>query len=229
METTADRLPLEPGRSAANERFKERFNQVFWECLTAAVLVHFVVILAWPSMGVQDVSYSAAELAAVELPPEIEIPPAPEAIPRPATPVVSDVALDEEVTIAPTTFEANPIENLPPPPASDASSAELASAPTFTPFTIAPELKNRREVQDALLRFYPPLLRDAGIGGSVLLWFFIDEDGHVVKTQLMQPSGYEALDQAAARVAQVMKFSPAYNRDKRVPVWVQLPVIFEVM
>lgn len=214
--------------SAANERFKAHFATLLWESVAVAVVLHFLLISLWPSMSVADVSYTARELAAVELPPEIEVPAAPAAIPRPATPVVSDVGIDEEITIAPTTFDANPIESLPMPPAMS-EATELSVAPTLTPYTIAPELKNRSEVQQALLRFYPPLLKDSGIGGSVLLWFFIDEDGNVVRTQLMRSSGYEALDEAAARVASVMRFSPAYNRDRKVPVWVQLPVLFEVM
>jgi outer membrane biosynthesis protein TonB len=36
-------------------------------------------------------------------------------------------------------------------------------------------------VQRALERNYPPLLRDAGIGGTPVVWFFIDENGRVLK------------------------------------------------
>jgi hypothetical protein len=47
-----------------------------------------------------------------------------------------------------------------------AGDADLSAAPTFTPMTVRPELQNRADVQRALVRNYPPLLRDAGIGGS---------------------------------------------------------------
>ena len=92
--------------------------------------------------------------------------------------------------------------------------------------TVRPELRNSSAVQAALVRNYPPLLRDAGIGGSPVVWFFIDENGKVIKTQLSKPSGYQALDEAALNVAQLMQFSPAYNRDKKVPVWVEIPIVF---
>ena len=36
------------------------------------------------------------------------------------------------------------------------------------------------------------------------------------------------LDTAAIRVAGVYRFSPALNREKKVPVWVQFPITFQV-
>jgi protein TonB len=114
---------------------------------------------------------------------------------------------------------------LPAPPTATTSD-DISKAPTFTPFTVEPRLKNQDDVQRALQRNYPPLLRDAGIGGDVNVWFFIDEGGKVIKTQVNTGSGYPALDEAAIKVAQVMRFSPAYNRDKKVQVWVSLPIKF---
>lgn len=215
-------------QETANDRFKAGFNNWFWGSLLAATVLHFMMFAFWPEMSVADVSYTADELAAVELPPEVEIPPPPEQISRPATPVVSASAeIDDDITIAPTTFEDNPIENLPPPPTSSGSE-DLSAAPTFTPFTVRPDLKNRREVATALQRYYPPLLKDAGIGGTVNVWFFIDEGGRVEKTLVKESSGHQALDDAAIKVANIMEFSPALNRDKKVPVWIQLPIVFEV-
>jgi periplasmic protein TonB len=100
-------------------------------------------------------------------------------------------------------------------------------APVFTPMTVQPELQNRRQVQQTLERTYPPLLRDAGIGGTPTVWFFIDEDGRVLRTQMHESSGHGALDEAALRVAEMMRFSPAMNRDKKVPVWVSIPIVFQ--
>ncbi|MFC1575658.1 energy transducer TonB, partial [Gemmatimonadota bacterium] len=77
-------------------------------------------------------------------------------------------------------------------------------------------------------REYPPLLRDAGIGGTVDVWFYIDEEGAVLRTQINTSSGHRALDEAAMKVAQVIRFTPALNRDKRVAVWISLPITFQV-
>ncbi len=209
----------------ANDRFKQGFGSWFWGSLFAAALVHFVLFAFWPDISTADVSFTTDELEAIELPPEVEIPPPPEQIARPATPVVGDATIDEDITIAETTFEDNPIENLPPPPTSTGNE-DISAAPRFTPFTVRPELKNRTEIARALERNYPPLLRDSGIGGETLVWFFIDENGRVQKTQINKSSGYDALDQAALTVAEQMQFSPALNRDKKVPVWVAIPIVF---
>lgn len=101
--------------------------------------------------------------------------------------------------------------------------------PSFTPMTVRPELQNREEVGQVLMREYPPVLRDAGIGGAPVLWLFINTEGRVETTRVYESSGFEALDAAAANVAAVMRFTPAYNRDQVVPVWVQIPVRFQVL
>ncbi|MCI0436653.1 MAG: energy transducer TonB [Gemmatimonadetes bacterium] len=209
----------------ANEKFKDSFGTWFWGSVVAAVLVHFLAFALWPEMGYADMSIDAESLEAIELPPEIEIPPPPQQIARPATPIIGAADISEDITIAETTFESVPINNLPPPPTATASE-DISKAPVFTPFTQAPRLTNAADVARTLERTYPPLLRDAGIGGEVIMWFFIDEAGRVLKTELNKSSGYPALDEAAGKVADMMRYSPAYNRDKKVQVWVQIPIKF---
>ena len=104
----------------------------------------------------------------------------------------------------------------------------VEAGPTFTPYTVAPWLKNSREVARALQREYPTMLRSAGVGAQVLIWLFIDDTGKVQQTVLKTSSGFDSLDAAAMRVAMLMEFSPALNRDRNVPVWVAVPVDFKV-
>jgi protein TonB len=212
----------------AHDRFKAIYRSVFWGSLILATCVHFAVFTFWPSMSADVVYLTAEELTAITLPPEIQIPAAPEAISRPAMPVVATGVVDETITIAPTTFESNPVSELPPPPSlKESTLSDLAAAPTFTPYTVRPEIKNRAEVAAVLAREYPVLMRDAGIGGTVLVWIFIDEAGSVVRTQVHTTSGHDALDKAALKVADIIEFTPALNRDKQVPVWISLPITFE--
>lgn len=223
--TNAGEAPGRPG--TANERFKRRFGDVFWSGIALAALLHGAAFAFFPKMASSDVSFSVEELQTVDLPPEVDIPPPPEAITRPATPVIGNADIGDDVTIPPTTFEENPVNNLPPPPTgADAVQEDIGRAPVFTPMTEAPRLMNKAEVERALERNYPGLLRDAGIGGVVKVWFKIDEDGRVLETVIMEPSGYPALDDAALKVAGIMEFSPAYNRDRKVQVWVEIPVRF---
>ena len=210
----------------ANERLKQSFNSWFWGSMIAATVMHGGTFAFWPELTAEDISFESEEIAAIELPPEIEIPPPPQAISRPATPVMATADIDEDITIAPTTFEENPVEDLPPPPEEVAT--DISSAPTFTPFTVAPSIQNRAEVVRAMEREYPPLLRDAGIGGTVRVFFFIDENGQVQDFRIDQSSGHQALDDAALAVADVYRFTAALNRDKKVPVWVSFPITFQV-
>lgn len=222
---TAEAVPSVLAETA-NDRLKRTFNSWFWGSMIAATVVHFGTFAFWPELTAEDFSFEAEELEAIELPPEIEIPPPPQQISRPATPVMASADIDEDITIAPTTFEDNPVEDLPPPP--EAAETDLSAAPTFTPFTVAPSIQNRAEVVRAMTREYPPLLRDAGIGGTVEVYFFIDENGQVQDFQINKSSGHQALDDAALAVADVYRFTAALNRDKKVPVWVSFPITFQV-
>ena len=221
-ETAADKLETE------NDRFKRSFGSWFWGSMIVATVFHFMLFQFWPTQTAEDVSFTAEELEMIELPPEIEIPPPPEAISRPATPVMATADIDDDITIAPTTFTDNPIEDLPPPP-TDEGGTDIAAAPVFTPMTVRPEIINRSAVQTALMREYPPILRDAGIGGTVEVWFFISEEGRVLDSRVSKSSGQLQFDEAALKVADVVRFSPALNRDQRVQVWIQLPITFQVL
>ena len=223
---SADRAVTVESQETANERLKRSFSSWFWGSMILATSFHFAAFAFWPELTAADFSFESEELEAIELPPEIEIPPPPQQIARPATPVMASADIDEDITIAPTTFEDNPVEDLPPPPEEQA--VDLSAAPTFTPFTVAPDIQNRAEVIRAMEREYPPLLRDAGIGGTVQVYFFIDEEGTVQQFQVNESSGHQALDDAALAVAGVYRFSAALNRDKRVPVWVSFGITFQV-
>ncbi|MYI45694.1 MAG: TonB family protein, partial [Gemmatimonadetes bacterium] len=116
------------------------------------------------------------------------------------------------------------VEKLPPPP--ERVETDISAAPVWTNVDIYPVLENRDEMSRLLESEYPPLLRDAGIGGTVKVWFFIDETGNVVKTQVHTSSGHQALDEAAMRVGGELEFSPAMTADEAVPVWVALDIKF---
>lgn len=226
-------LPMPPDvdldADSRNRRFKDRFRSLFWSSMIFATLAHMAVFVWWPELTAEDFSFTAEELTAVELPPEVEIPPPPQSIARPATPVIATTDVSEDITIAPTTFEENPVEALPPPPEVTEKETAIDERPTFTPFTVAPEILNREQIVDAMMDNYPSLLRESGVGGLVRVFFFIDENGFVQTTRLDQSSGYDALDQAALDVAELYRFSPALNRDRRVPVWVSFPIEFRVI
>lgn len=134
-----------------------------------------------------------------------------------------------------TAIDATAIPRKPPAPANSdqapvpslsADLREIEAAPVFTPFTVAPELKNRTEVAAALAREYPRLQGAGSPRGHAMLWLLLDDSGVVHRTLLKQSSGNAALDSAALRLGKLMRFSAARNRDRRVPIWVSVPVDF---
>jgi TonB family protein len=140
---------------------------------------------------------------------------------------VSDIA-PPDASIAPTLLDADPLMRpMLAPPVTREGSEEGERVERFTPMTVKPELKNRAEVARELERRYPRLLKESGIGGAPEIWFYIDEQGVVQRTELKKTSGYPLLDEAALAVAKVMRFSPAQNYDRIVAVWVYQPITFE--
>lgn len=211
--------------NSANDRLKATFNSWLWTSMIAATVIHFGTFAFWPELTAADLSIVRGELMTIELPPEVDIPPAPMEIARPAAPVMATTPVAEDLTIGRTNFDNNPVSELPPPP--DVLSTEVSRV-TFTPYTVAPSILNTGEVVRAMQREYPSTLRDSGIGGTVKVNFFVDERGQVLDTRIEEGSGYGTLDAAALAVAEVIRFSPALNRDQNVAVWVVFPVVFRV-
>ena len=210
----------------ANDHFKRSFSSLFWGSITAATGLHFAVIFFWPSMEAPDVSVNTDQIEVVDPAVEVEIPPPPEAIRRPATPVITTAEISEEITIEKMTFDVWDSDNLPPPP-DEVKTTELSQSPQFVVHTQKPIMQNRAEVDRVLEREYPSLLKDAGIGGTTIVHLFIDEEG-IVRNQLVKtPSPHKGLDDAALKIAAVARFSPAYNRDKPVALWIELPISFK--
>jgi protein TonB len=94
--------------------------------------------------------------------------------------------------------------------------------------TVRPTLTNADVVRDVLVAEYPPLLRDAGIGGSPVVWIHIATTGEVDDARVFESSGFEPLDRAAIDVARAMRFTPAMNGDAVTDAWVQIPIRFAV-
>jgi len=93
-----------------------------------------------------------------------------------------------------------------------------------TSYDLAPVITNPDEVRNIMREEYPPLLRDAGIRGTVILLVFVDETGRVQRTSLEESSGHPALDDIALEMAKAIQFNPAQNGGEAVPVLVRIPI-----
>jgi TonB family protein len=115
-----------------------------------------------------------------------------------------------------------------PTPARDAAPTEAGAVDArevqFTPFTVRPEVRNVDEVRRAMQRAYPIETRE--VTGTVRVQVFIDDEGIPQNIVIAESSGHEVVDAAALEVAPVLRFTPALNREQRVPVWVEVPITF---
>jgi TonB family protein len=211
---------------SANDRLKKAFDSWLWNSVILATVAHFAVFAFSPELTAEDLGATSSVLTTVELPPVLDIPEPPQPIARPARPVIAAVDMAEDVTIEPNRWRDYPVDALPPPP--DQLTTEVPPERPFFPYDVAPRVQNVEDVLRSLKREYPNTLRQAGIGGTVSVLFYIDGEGRVQDTRIAHSSGHAALDEAALAVSAIYRFSPALNRDRAVPVWVSIPIIFEV-
>ncbi len=211
----------------ANDHFKRRSEAWLWVSISVAVFIHFLVFSLWPDMiAYVDVPEAREATRLVNAVPRADVPDRPARIQRPSIPVAGTPSVSFDATIAPTLPPLDFGAQLAPP--SPSNPPVDGSARAFTPFTVAPVLRNEREIVRVLQREYPSLLRASGIGGVVVVWAYVALDGRVQEVEVGETSGYDSMDAAALEVARQMVFTPAQNRDKRVPVWVALPITFKV-
>lgn len=92
-----------------------------------------------------------------------------------------------------------------------------------------PQLQNGSEIQRALSRNYPPLLRDAGVNGTVTVKIRVNEDGRVDASSIeIVETSHDAFADATKRTVERMRFRPAKVDGRAVKVWVILPITWQV-
>lgn len=211
----------------ANDRFKATFSRTYWYSVTLAVLLHFLVLQFTPAFAAER--FDRPDAAPIVVYTErVELPPPPNAIPRPALPIITDGFVDATVTIPTIPFERY-VPPAPPPPSVGArSDAVREQFEAFVPSMTAPRLLNVQEIERALQQHYPALLRDAGIEGDVDVALWLTETGEVARAGIARSSGHAAMDAAALAVIDRMRLTPALNRGRAVRVIVTVPVRFRV-
>lgn len=75
---------------------------------------------------------------------------------------------------------------------------------------------------------YPEMARSAGIEGRVVIAVVIDTTGSISSATVMSSSGNSMLDAAAMDAARGFRFTPAYQRDRPVPVQTAIPFSFRL-
>jgi TonB family protein len=108
----------------------------------------------------------------------------------------------------------------------DAPPPDSGDAYELTDVEVEPRLINRETVVRAMMREYPPHLRDAGVPGAAEVRFRVDEDGSVSHASVL--SAHPQFGVPALRVVQLMRFKPATVGGASVKAWVVLPMQWQI-
>lgn len=209
----------------ANDRLKARFRTYFHLGVIAATCIHALAFWITPVL-MQLRPWLSRRVERLLLAPPLNASPAPTAgLAVAGSPVPLPVDESEEEIPKPPA----PIEDAPVPPMSDALRELLREGPRITPYHIAPVLKNRNEMTRVLREVFR--IYGEGIDRPVRMevWFLIDEHGAVRSTTIKETSGFPVLDSVVLGTSRRrMRFMPAWARGETVPVWISLPILFEV-
>ena len=122
--------------------------------------------------------------------------------------------------VAPSPFQA--AYEVPPVP----SDASVMETPQYVYHTTYPMLANRWHVKHALEDKYPATLKDEGIGGTTVLYLFVNTDGTVSGAIVKTSSGHPSLDWAAVQAAKSARFLPASDEGIPVGIWIEMEMPF---
>jgi len=75
---------------------------------------------------------------------------------------------------------------------------------------------------------YPRFCEMAGITGSVWIWALVDENGKVIKAEVLRSSGTQSLDEAALEAAYKNIYKPGIQSKRAIKVGVTYKVEFEL-
>jgi len=75
---------------------------------------------------------------------------------------------------------------------------------------------------------YPKTAKRRGYQGTVILEILVTIDGKVSDLRILESSGYGILDKAAKKSAEKWFFEPGFEGNKKVEMWVEVPVTFKL-
>jgi protein TonB len=198
--------------------------------MSLILLVHFLLIGAWLSLGGMVVVLRHAEPLLVQLvaspeprrvvvPPPVPLPtfrPPEIRLPQPP-PVENLYVLRPEPIPAPA-----PQVVTPEPPRAEAPVPVAAAAPVLEPPRADMAYLNNPPPS------YPQVSRRNGEQGRVLLRVHVTPDGRPEEIELQQSSGFERLDEAARAAVRRWRFVPARLGERAVAAWALVPVNFSL-
>ncbi|MFA3782100.1 energy transducer TonB [Melioribacteraceae bacterium 4301-Me] len=150
---------------------------------------------------------------------------APPPPPKPPIPIEapSDNVL-EDIEIGTTELDVNQQVSAPPPPPKEEKTEE--EPVFFVAVEEQPEpIGGIEAIQQKIV--YPEIAKRAGVQGRVFVKAYVDENGNVVKAEVIKGIG-AGCDEAAVDAVLKTKFKPGKQRGKPVKVQVSIPIVFKL-
>jgi len=196
--------------------------------LTIVFLLHVLIVYALVTglaRKVVDVIKKPIETKIVE---EAKPPPPPETPPPPppklTTPPPPFIPPPEvQISVPPPPSAITAITTTPPPPV--ANTAPQPPPVAHVPVRTAPVID---AAHNCAKPEYPPASARAEETGTVTLRFFIDEEGHAIKSEVVRSSGHKRLDEAARAALSLCKFKPGTVDNKVVPMSGDLQYVWKL-
>lgn len=122
-----------------------------------------------------------------------------------------------------------PISNLPPDststPQNSPANAKSSAPARFAPYDTAPEpIGGYGQIQKNVV--YPAPARGSGIEGSVVVQCYILTNGQVGECKFIKGMPGYGFNEAALAAVKSVRWKPAQQLGKPVPVWISIPVVF---
>ncbi|MCE5272769.1 energy transducer TonB [bacterium] len=204
---------------SANFRFKQRYGKFFAISVFLSLFGHITFIIATPSFSGEVAMREESAMEALELPPEVVIPPPPKALAKPSVPIAAQEEVNEDITIDETT--PPPPDLIPEVPVQE----EKVEVEEFLMVAeVMPKLKSMPPRPEM-----PSYIARARVNVTTKIEFFVTKTGDVdpQRTKIAVSSGYPELDQIAVEWAKQMKFHPALNRGEPVAVRMAMPIVWK--
>jgi len=210
------------GRTTFEDNYSFRIRIIF----SSVVLVLAVTLFSFPRFQTERQRINVVTIE--DLVEEIDIPethqfeqPPPPS--RPSIPIESELEnYAEDITIEETELDEYAAWEVPPMPEDDAYRRVK-----FIPHEVPPKpIGGFAAIVEKLE--YPPIAREAGIEGTVILQIFVSEKGFVEEVVVQKGIPETGLDEAAVKAVKQVRFEPALQRDRPVGVWVAIPIRFHI-
>ncbi len=118
---------------------------------------------------------------------------------------------------------------------SEPATDSFKTATLFQATDAAPDLSSAAQIREARPRYrenpsppYPLLARRKGYQGNVIFDVLIDINGRVADMKIFSSSGFAVLDTAARATVEKWRFDPGMKGNKKIEMWVKVPIRFQL-